>query len=184
MRRNSAIAGRPWYSCGSGGIRIQASSVSSATTRVDVAALEGVGEAGEQRALGGRVGQGAAARALGRASSAARARCRALLTEASVVVQHLRHLGGAVAEHVAQHQHRPLPGRHPLQAGDEGEPDRLLGLVAGVGAGGAVGQALEQRVGVRLQPDRLAPARRLRRVGRARQRRSRRPAAGRCRAAR
>jgi hypothetical protein len=60
-----------------------------------------------------------------------------------------------------------LLGRHPLQAGDEGEADRLLGLIANIGAGGAVGQALEHRVGVGLQPDRLAPAGRLRRVRRA-----------------
>ena len=125
--------------------------------RVDVAALEGVGEAREQRALG--AGSRAAAPPTARsgaASSAARARCSALVTEASVLPSIVRDLGGAVAEHVAQHEHGALAGRHALQPGDEREADGLARLVAGVGPVGAVGQALEQRVGVGLQPDRLA----------------------------
>ena len=100
-------------------------------------------------------------------SIAARARCRALLAEATRGVEHLGDLGRAVPEHVAQHQHRPLAGRDPLQAGDEGEADRLLGLVAGVGPLCPVGQPLEQGVGIGLEPDRLAAPGRLRRPGRA-----------------
>ena len=63
-----------------------ASSVSSATTRVDVAALERVGEAARRSSRSrGRAGSGARSRSAGtRASSVARARCSALLTEASL----------------------------------------------------------------------------------------------------
>ena len=159
--------------------------VSSATTRVDVAALEGVGEAGRAaRARPRDSGSGAADRALRRRLERRARPLQGAVHRGLAGVEHLRDLGGAVAEHVAQHQHGPLLRRHPLQAGDEGEADRLLRLVAGVGPGGAVGQALEQRVGVGLQPDRLGPARRLRGVGgRVSAEHGSRPA-GRCRGAR
>ena len=70
-RRNVAIAARPWYSSGSGGIVSQASSVSRATTRVDVAALEGVGEA--RRPARARAASAAAARVRGRREGGSRA---------------------------------------------------------------------------------------------------------------
>ena len=54
---------------------------------VDVAALDRVGEAPDELALAGGVGRGARSRSAAgsRVSSVARARCRALLTEASLV---------------------------------------------------------------------------------------------------
>src|SRR2546430_6929011 len=39
--------------------------------------------------------------------------------------QHVRHLVGVKAEHIAQHQHRPLAGRQVLKPGDEGQRHRL-----------------------------------------------------------
>ena len=58
------MASRPWYSSGSGGIVSHASSVSSATIAVDVAGLDGVGEAADDLAL--QLGVRAAAPARGR----------------------------------------------------------------------------------------------------------------------
>jgi len=46
--------------------------------------------------------------------------------------------------------------RQSLQAGHEGEPDRLACLVAGTWLVRLIGDVLEQRVGVGLEPDRLA----------------------------
>ncbi len=76
-------------------------------------------------------------------------------------LEHLGDLGGAVAEHVAQDEHRTLLRREVLQADDEGQCDRLPGLVASLGAGSRVGDPLEEHVGIGLEPDRLVPARRL-----------------------
>ena len=45
-----------------------------------------------------------------------------------------------------------------LQADGERQRDRLVGLVARLRSGGMVGDALEQDVGVGLEPDRLAVA--------------------------
>ena len=76
-------------------------------------------------------------------------------------LEHLGDLGGAVAEHVAQDEHRTLLRREVLQADDEGQCDRLPGLVARLRPGSRVGDPLEEHVGVGLEPDRLVPARRL-----------------------
>ena len=74
---------RPAYSSGAGGIVSRASAVSSATTPVDVAGLERLGEARVDRALRARAGQRRlVARTGGRGRS--RARCSALVTDASV----------------------------------------------------------------------------------------------------
>ena len=79
------MAARPWYSCGSGGMRIQASSVSSATT---------ASTSPRSKASAKRVSTSRSAREPGNvpptdrsgaASSAARARCSALVTAASPV---------------------------------------------------------------------------------------------------
>ncbi len=48
-------------------------------------------------------------------------------------------LVGPPAEHLAQDQHRPLPGRQPLQRGDEGEPHRFA-LRGHLGRVGRLGQ--------------------------------------------
>ncbi len=147
-------------------MRIQASSVSSATTASTSPRSKASAKRVSTSRSAGESGNVPPTDRSGAASSAARARCSALVTDGLAGAEHLRHLGRAVAEHVAQHEHGALTGRHALEPGDEGQAHGLPGLVAGVGAVGAVGQALEQRVGVGLQPDRLAPARRLR-LGRA-----------------
>ncbi len=80
-------------------------------------------------------------------------------------LEHLGDLRGAVAEHVAQHEHRALLRREMLKADDERQRDRLLGLVARLRSGSLVRDPLEEDVGVGLEPDRLAPACRLRHLG-------------------
>jgi hypothetical protein len=81
-------------------------------------------------------------------STAARARCSALLTDA------VGGLLGREAEHLAQDEDGALVGGQVLQRGDEGELHALAALVARLGAGEAVGEP-ERVVGVGLHPDRL-----------------------------
>ncbi len=59
-------------------------------------------------------------------------------------------------EDVAQDQGGPLAGRQQLQGGDEGQGDRLAGLDAGLGTWLLVGDALQEQVGVGLEPGDLA----------------------------
>jgi hypothetical protein len=92
-----------------------------------------------------------------RACSVARALQRAL-DRGLAAVEHVRHLGGVEAEHVAQHQHGALARREVLECRDERQRYRLAGLVARLGRGRAVRHAFEQHVRVGLQPDRLGPA--------------------------
>jgi hypothetical protein len=91
--------------------------------------------------------------------------------------EHVGHLVRGEAEHVAQHERGGLPGRHALQAGDEGQLDRLGGLVAGIGARRGVGDAFEQGIGIGLQPGDLTAPTGLGRLER-RDRLGRDPAAG------
>ena len=63
-----------------------------------------------------------------------------------------------VAEHVAQHQDRPLAGWKVLQGGDERQGHGLLRLVARLRPGRGLREPLEQRVGIRLEPQRLPSA--------------------------
>ena len=100
-----------------------------------------------------------------RDSNAARARRSRLLTDASLVSSISATSAGAVAQHVAQHEHRALLRREMLKADDERQRDRLLRLVARLRSGSLVRHALEQDVGVGLEPDRLAPAGRLGHLG-------------------
>ena len=60
-------------------------------------------------------------------ASVARARWRALFTDATARVEELGDLLGLPAEHLAQDQDRPLPRRQVLERGDERESDRLAG---------------------------------------------------------
>jgi len=66
--------------------------------------------------------------------------------------EHVGRLAGAEAEHVAEDQGSALAGRQQLQSGDEGQGDRLAGLITRLGAGLAVGDAVQQEVGVGLLP--------------------------------
>jgi hypothetical protein len=60
---------------------------------------------------------------------------------------------------------RALLPREMLKADDECQRDRLLGLVARLRPGSLVRDAVDERVRVGLEPDRLAPVRRLRQLG-------------------
>ena len=85
--KNSAIAARPWYSSGSGGMVSHASSVSSATTR----SMSALSNASTNRPTSSRsraergTGARSASRPGRRASSVALARCRALFTDVSLL---------------------------------------------------------------------------------------------------
>ncbi len=72
-------------------------------------------------------------------------------------VERLRDLARGEAEHVAQQQHRPLPGRQVLKSGGERQLDALALLVAGGRRGEPVGEA---GVGERLEPAQLGRGRR------------------------
>ena len=89
--------------------------------------------------------------------------------------QHVRHLRRPEAEHVPEHEHRPLPRRQVLHRGDERQRDRLLGLVPRLRARRPSRAAPSSSAsGIRLKPQRLAPPSRLggheRRPGRLRPR--------------
>src|SRR3954470_1313636 len=71
-------------------------------------------------------------------------------------VECLGDLRGAEPQHIAEHEHRSLLWRQMLEAGDEGQRDRLLGLIEGVRSRSVVRDALEKDIWVRLEPDRLA----------------------------
>ena len=108
----------------------RASSVSSATT----SSTSPLSTASANRPTSSRSraesGSGARSRSAGsRPRRVARARCRAPLTEAALVVEHLGDLGGAKAEHVVQHERGALARRQLLKGDDERELDRLPGLV-------------------------------------------------------
>jgi len=62
-------------------------------------------------------------------SSRSRALQRAL-DRCLAALEHVRHLGPVKAEHVAQHEHRPLAWPEVLKGRDERERDRLAQLVA------------------------------------------------------
>ena len=86
-RRNAPIAAGPWYACGSGRHRQPGVVGQQGDHAVDVARLDGVGEAADEVALDAEFGSGARSRpAAGRRdSNAARARRSRLLTDASLV---------------------------------------------------------------------------------------------------
>ena len=75
--------------------------------------------------------------------------------------QHVGHLARAEPEDVAQDQDGELAGGQDLQGGHEGQRDGLGRLVAGLRSGRHVHRALEERVGIGLEPHDLAePGRR------------------------
>src|SRR4051812_23844766 len=134
---------------------------------VDVARLDRVGEAADDVAfaLGARerrplTSAGGKARVERGARAAQQAVDRRLSRR-----EQFGDLRGAEPEHVAQHEHGALLRREVLQADDERQRDRLLRLVARLRAGRVVGDAVEQDVRIRLQPDRLAVAGRLGHLG-------------------
>jgi cytochrome d ubiquinol oxidase subunit II len=133
---------------------------------VHVAGLVGAGEPLDELLLPGgsrgrgRVGGARGVVAQGRAGALERAG-HGLLGGA----EDAGRLAGGEPEHVAQDQHGPLPRRQPLHRGDEGQRDRLVGLVPGLGAGCGVGQVLERVVREGLEPGHLAEPGRLGRRG-------------------
>ena len=155
------IAAMPWYWCGAGGMASQASSVSSATTPSMSAATYASAKRRASVALPVRprprcpAAPGLVAALLQRGAGA----LQRALDRGRAGAEHVGHLAGGEAEHVAQHERGGLAGRHALQAGDERQLDRLGWLVAGIGARSGVGDAVEQGVGIGLQPgDLAAPA--------------------------
>ena len=133
-----------------------ASSVSSATTRVDVAALPGAHVAVDERAhaLVAERRQRRLLALLGHplVDRLVRALERAV-DRGGRRVERVGDLGAREAEDVAQDQHRALPRRQVLQRGDERELDALALLVARLGPGDG-GVEPELRVGVGLDPHR------------------------------
>jgi hypothetical protein len=124
---------------------------------VRVAALDRRGEAADQLTLAGGPRKGRAleaARPEALAERSPRPLERALDRRLGAV-EHLRHLGGAKAEHVAEHERRALARRQVLQRRHECERDRLPRLVACLRPGRRVGETLEQRIRIGLEPDRL-----------------------------
>src|SRR6266702_2131356 len=157
--RKCPIMSRPWYSNGSGGIVSQASSVSRATIaatsprsnasakRAVICCSRGAGQRGlvapARRQVAGDRGPGSLEQVVRGVQGAA---------------EDGRRLGGAEPEHVAEHQGGALPGREVLQGGDEGQRHRFPDLIPRLGSRGGIRQVAEQRVGVGLQPQRLAAA--------------------------
>ena len=162
-RKKPAIASRPWNSIVTGGMVNHASSVSNATTASMSSSANAV--ANRPATSRSRAERGSGARSRpgpgSRCAIVARARCSALFTEASLLSQHVRHLGGPEAQHVPEHERGPLPRRQVLDGGHEGERDRLFGLVLRFGPRLRIGESLEQVVRVGLQPHRLTPPGRL-----------------------
>ena len=78
----------------------------------------------------------------------ARARLSALVTDSWVVSRMLGCFAGVESEDVAEDEDGALTGRQQLQGGDEGQRDGFQGLKPGVRSGCAVGEPLEQDVGV------------------------------------
>ena len=127
-----------------------------------VAALERLGEAGDERRSAGESGSGACS--TGSGSSAVRARWSALVTDDSLTSSISATSAARNARTSRSTSTARWRGGRRCSATMNASPTASRCFVAG----------LEQRVRVRLEPDRLAPARRLRRerrvVGRSRQR--------------
>jgi hypothetical protein len=110
----------PWYSSGWGHLE-QGVVGEQRDDLVDVTALDGVGEAPDQLALAGGVRPWRAL-AVGGRQARSESRAGALqgaLNRSLARVEHLGDLGGAEAEHVAEHQRRALAGRPVLEGDDE-----------------------------------------------------------------
>jgi hypothetical protein len=136
-------------------------------TPVYVAALHGVGEASDQLALA-RGGRQPRTLTVTRGKSSLERRPGALegtLHGGLAGLEHLRDLRRPETEHVAQYQYRPLSRWQVLETGHERQADRLLELVARLRLGRGIGDRVEECVGVWLQPNRLAAARGLGRLG-------------------
>src|SRR6266566_71942 len=80
------------------------------------------------------------------------------LDRVDAAVEHVSDLRGVEAEHVAKHERCPLSWWEVLERGDERQLDCFPGLVAHVGSGRSVDDALQQNVWVGLKPGGLAIA--------------------------
>jgi hypothetical protein len=80
-------------------------------------------------------------------------------------LEHVRDLRRSETEHVAQHQHRALSRWQVVEGGHKRQAYCLLELIAHLRSGRGIGDRVEEGAGVWLQPDRLAAARGLRRLG-------------------
>jgi hypothetical protein len=87
-----------------------------------------------------------------------RARCRAPFDGGFGGVEDASGFGGPEAEDVAEDERAPLAWWEVLERGHECERDGFARFVACLGPGCVVVWAVEQDVGVGLEPDRLAAA--------------------------
>ena len=169
--KNAAIASRPSYQDGVGGIVMRASSLRRAATAFGVALLERLHQPGQQRLLAltdGKPASQSASRFGSRCARVACARCSALLTEAARL-ERRRSLAPPTIRGVAQDQDGALPRREVLDRCQEGELGRLPGDQHGVGPGLAGRDVVEQPFGIGLEPRHVERRQRRRcRVGRSR----------------
>src|SRR5262249_26346336 len=152
--RKIAIASRPWYRVGRGGIAIVASWASIETTEPTFARSQ----ASTNRSTISRNRSSSSARRVicwlrdgSRSSTVLCARCSAVSTAAGVMSSVVAHFPCREPEHVAQDQDSALPGRDALKRCDERELDALALLVSGVRRGESVLE-FDVLVRVRLQP--------------------------------
>jgi hypothetical protein len=87
---------------------------------------------------------------------------RALVTDSSVVFEHVPDLTGAKTQHVAKHEYNSLARWKELEGGHEGERDGLTCLVARLGSGCGIRQAFKEEIRIRLEPDHLTHSGRFR----------------------
>lgn len=76
-------------------------------------------------------------------------------------IEHVCDLARTEAEDVAKHDDRDLATRQDLKGGDERQGDRLVSLVAGLGAERQIAGVVKEGVGKGLEPYDLAEPRRL-----------------------
>ena len=164
LAQKRATTSRPSYSNGIGGIDMKTSSVSRATSasrsadshaRTNFATIassagESAAGGGSRSAVGGRSALQAGAGPFEGAVDRFDGR-----------VEHVGHLVGVESEDVAQDEHGELARRQDLKGGHEGQRDGFGLLVAGLRAGRHVDRALEEGVGIRLEPHDLAEPGRL-----------------------
>src|SRR4029077_16406035 len=128
------MAARPWYSYGSGGMVSPASLVSRVSTASMSPPSTAAAKRAPARARAGGVrqrGPVAAGREPGLQSRPGA--LQGAFDRGFCGAEHVGCFGGAVTEHIAEHQDGALAGRQVLQGGDERQLDRLLGVEAEIG---------------------------------------------------
>jgi hypothetical protein len=159
--KNWAASSRPWYSSGLGGMLSHTSWVSNPMMPSTSPLSKAVASRENEFLLGGGVRwrygcvRGSLAALKGRAGSF---ECAAHRRRGGV--ENVGCLVGAEPEDVTENEDCALSRRQELQGGDEGQRDGRSCLVARFGAEPAVGNSVEEDVGVGLEPHQLARSRR------------------------